>query len=181
MFYSKERGKTLIEVTLVIAIICLISRVVFYTWNTMSLKGQTNVLSQRIISIKNARQINMSGLQHKPMKRTEIGPYNTLFEIENGIGLVNKDWFWIITTLGNKHLCELLLESDLGALKKDDNCDNNEAVFYFEKFPGFAQGNPDRNLQPKECPPNSYQYYKKLNYMDRNTGSYVGGYALCRD
>ena len=27
----------------------------------------------------------------------------------------------------------------------------------------------------------SYQYYKKLNYMDRNTGSYVGGYALCRD
>ncbi len=155
MFYSKERGKTLIEVTLVIAIICLISGVVFYTWNTMSLKGQTNVLSQRIISIKNARQINMSGLQHKPMKRTEIGPYNTLFEIENGIGLVNKDWFWIITTLGNKHLCELLLESDLGALKKDDNCDNNEAVFYFEKFPGFAQGNPDRNLQPKECPPNT--------------------------
>lgn len=150
-------GRSILEVLSVLVIIALITVAGIHLWHEARLESQTHTLVQRLTSIKNSRLLSMNAHAGERMPRTEKGPYDTIFTIENGVGNQNKDWFWIDVKTNSSSLCGVLAEFDMGAQYIEDECESNSnVIFYFLKFPETdSSTTPDKDNQPRECPPNT--------------------------
>ena len=152
-----EFGRSILEVLSVLVIIALITVAGIRLWQEARLESQTHTLAQRLTSIKNSRLLSMNAHAGERMPRTEKGPYDTIFTIENGVGNQNKDWFWIDVKTNGSSLCGALAEFDIGAGYTKDECESSiNVTFYFLKFPEAGSSTtPDKDNQPRECPPNT--------------------------
>ena len=150
-------GRSILEVLSVLVIIALITVAGIRLWQEARLESQTHTLAQRLASIKNSRLLSMNAHAGERMSRTEKGPYDTIFTIENGVGNKNKDWFWIDVKTNSSSLCGALAEFDMGAEYTKDECESTSNVtFYFLKFPeADSSTTPDKDSQPRECPANA--------------------------
>jgi len=150
-------GRSILEVLSVLVIIALITVAGIRLWQEARLESQTHTLAQRLTAIKNSRLLSMNAHAGERMPRTEKGPYDTIFTIENGVGDKNKDWFWIDVKTNSSSLCGVLTEFDIGAGYTKDECESTSNVtFYFLKFPeADSSTTPDKDSQPRECPANA--------------------------
>ncbi len=153
-----ESGRSILETTLVIAIIVLLVAGTVTVWNVFKEKNQVRSLEERLVALRSERQTNIIPNLRKRLKRTEDGPFETQIEMENGIGDVNNDYFWIVVTTPTVSLCNALESVDSGTLKSskiENSCAEEKAItFYFKKF-DKAVGEPDKTKQPTDCPLNA--------------------------
>ena len=85
-----EAGRSMLEVIAVLALGAFIVYGGLHLWQMVQLRNQAQVLIQRVVAMKAARQVAMPAHADQPLIRSEMGPFGIMISIRNG--QVEQKW-----------------------------------------------------------------------------------------
>ncbi len=168
---SHQRGKTILEMLVVLTLVSLISIGAFIGYNFVSNKAKIHSLAQSVMGFVKERQhanVDKPVVQERNVK----GPFDIAIRIgttpetpekpetkqEEVDQMMASNFFWVVVAVQNESLCSELTRTDLiQSETKEVNCPEN-VKFYFKKSPNKDLSFPyykGENGELKDCPENA--------------------------
>ncbi len=151
---NAERGRTMLEIIMVIAVASILMLIGTRLWKTARTDAKAHAVMQQLVAIKSARQTGLREHAYDPMFRAEEGPHGIMLSVRNGMfNEANKDFYWINVIATDEDFRDALVQ--LGRERLDPCLVRNsetEVTFYFPKFKSKLyvdeETGPNKDIEP---------------------------------